>query len=94
MLRPRPRHHGAAKDIDVEMSGILSRIGQLYGFATGLGLDEETVRRIAGEVEAEAQRAPFWASIDDRLREVRRRLIEAAREDDALELCSCGAVKL
>ncbi len=50
----------------------------LLGFARGLGPDEATVREIYEAVGREA--AAAGASDDDRMAEVRKRMLAAARE--------------
>jgi hypothetical protein len=57
---------------------IEAAIERLNGFARGLGLEEEAVCRIAGDVEAEAQRSAPSGSIEDCLAESRQRLMKAA----------------
>ncbi|QDI83155.1 hypothetical protein E8E01_23450 [Methylorubrum populi] len=49
----------------------------LLGFARGLGLDEATVREIYGAVGREAM--VTGASDDDRIAEVRKRMLAAVR---------------
>ena len=57
---------------------IEATIERLNAFARGLGVDEEAVCRVAGEVEAEAQRSATLGTIEDCLAEIRRRLMKAA----------------
>ena len=63
----------AGRKIDIEAS-----IERLNAFARGLGLEEEAVCRIAGDVEAEAQRSAASGTIEECLAEIRQRLMKAA----------------
>ncbi|OAH20846.1 hypothetical protein AX289_27315 [Methylorubrum populi] len=62
---------GYERPADVEMRSLL-------GFARGLGLDEATVREIYEAVGREA--VAVGASDDNRMAEVRKRMLAAARE--------------
>jgi hypothetical protein len=51
---------------------------RLNAFAQGLGMDEEAVCRIVGDVEAEVQRTAGSCAMGDCLAEIRRRLMKGA----------------